>query len=99
MRQGIGVALLLILFLVGAGLLVVTAVSLRSSATASAAPLDIQPAVSGGEAVSAPVERAQPLDASAKLSADDNEMENISFSRADHQGVCDGDKSASSAGY
>jgi hypothetical protein len=99
MRQGIGVVLVLIFLLIGAGFFVVTAVSLRSSVTASAATLSVQPAVSSEEAVSVPAEQAQPMDASTTLSASDSEKENVTFYRADHQGVCDGDKSASSAGY
>ncbi len=98
MRQGIGVVLVLILLLIGAGLFVVTAVSLRSSVTASAATLSVQPA-SSGEAVSVPAKPVQPMDTSSSLSTNDAERENINFFRADHQGVCDGDKGASSAGY
>lgn len=99
MRQGIGVVLVLILLLIGAGLFVVTAVSLRSSVTASAATLSIQPAVSSGEAVAAPAGQVQPMDTSTTLSANDAASENVTFFRADHQGVCDGDKGAASAGY
>ncbi len=99
MRQGIGVVLVLILLLIGAGFFVVTAVSLRSSATASAATFSAQPVVSSGQAVSAAADRAQPMDGSTARSASDAERENISFFRADHQGVCDGDNSASAEGY
>ncbi len=99
MRQGIGVVLVLILLLIGAGLFVVTAVSLRSSVTASAATLSVQPASSSGEVVSVPAKSVQPMDTSSTLSTNDAERENITFFRADHQGVCDGDKGASSAGY
>ncbi len=99
MRQGIGVVLVLTLLLIGAGLFVVTAVSLRSSVTASAATFSVQPAVSSGEAVSAPANQAQPMDTSTTLSGSDVERENVTFFRADHQGVCGGDSSASSAGY
>ncbi len=99
MRQGIGVVLVLILLLIGAGLFVVTAVSLRSSATASAATFSAQPVVSSGQAVSAAADRVQPMDRSTTLSTSDGERENINFYRADHQGVCDGDKGASAEGY
>jgi hypothetical protein len=99
MRQGIGVVLVLVLLLIGAGIFVATAVSLRSSATASAATFSIQPAASSGDAISAPAEQAQPMDGSTTLSASDAERQDVTFFRADHQGVCDGDKSTSTAGY
>ncbi len=99
MRQGLGLVLVLVLFLIGAGVFVVTAVSLRSGATASAATLSVQPSQSAGADISMPSERTQPMDVSTTRSLGDDESEGIPALRASHQGYCDGDKETSSAGY
>ncbi len=101
MRQGIGVVLVLILMIIGAGFFVVTAVSLRSSVNTSAATLSVHPNVnSAAVGMSESADQTQPMESSATLSGDDTESGNITFSRSEHQGFCDGDKSAaSSAGY
>ncbi len=99
MRQGIGLVLVLVLLLVGAGVFVVTAVSLRSSATASAATLSASPSQSDGAAVAAPMQQTHPVDSATGQSLHDDESDGVTFYRVDHQGYCDGDKAASSAGY
>ncbi len=99
MRQSASVALVLILMIIGAGMFVATAVSLRSSVTTSAATLSVQPNTNSAPSISEPAQQTNPVDSSAVLSRHDSGDQGASFYRADHQGLCDGDKSAADTGY